>query len=734
MKKPFPYQATAIDEMVVHYEQEDRGQMVFACGTGKTLTSLWFAQKMGVKNIIVALPSLQLQGQSLMAWLNDVGDFGFDLLVVGSDKSIERQTGIKTTTDREEITNFLNSIRPKIVFQTYQSVEVLAEACQATRVVFDLGIMDEAHVTAGKEGKFFGKLLNDDCGVPIQKRLFMTATPRFFMSNDAVASMDDKEIYGKVVVRFPIEEAIRQGYLSDYKLLILWCEDKQIAKQLTEKKKYSFKESVAESREWGIVTALRKVIHKYKIKRVLSFHKSVQRAKNFGKAYNDYDEFVEVFHINHTHKIKERWIMIQQMKAAAISLMTNAKALAQGFDMPELDAVLLVDLRNSATELIQIIGRALRRHHSKKMGYVILPIVVGKDGIVNEEAYLSIQKALSAMGSHDQRILELFKTSGEPTSEPNPIGKMIEHTGDPKFLKKIDLQSFNEKLSIRVWNRLKVLNWMSWEEAKEYAAKVHKEHEMTAIKWGDWSAGRLSEMPTYPKEMPGDPSSTYAQYWDGWEDFLGKRERDVTIGFEETRIFAHQLAAEYGIDTPDKWIKWANGELEGDYPELPEGMTTSVGTYFRNHEKWKGTGDFFGKRDFHGERRSYKKAQVFAQKLVADFGIDTPKKWFEWVRGRLKGSYPELPNDIPKDPSTTYSEWTTWNNFFDTKPRQTEFRSLEECQKHFQEVKLKYGIKTSDKWRKYAKGELENIPPKPDDIPAYPPGYFNIKWSEFSKK
>lgn len=160
MKQPRPHQQDAISAGLIHFAEQDRGLLVMACGTGKTLTALWLCEQMHTRRILVAIPSLQLQSQSLVSWLTEIRSFGWKALLIGSDKSVGAAYHVQVTTDADEISQFLLENPLTIVFCTYQSVTGLSDACKRTATIFDVAILDEAHRTAGPDGKPFGRLLS----------------------------------------------------------------------------------------------------------------------------------------------------------------------------------------------------------------------------------------------------------------------------------------------------------------------------------------------------------------------------------------------------------------------------------------------------------------------------------------------------------------------------------------------------------------------------------------------
>jgi predicted helicase len=183
--EPRPYQREAIDEVASAFDRTDRGQLIMACGTGKTLTGLFIKEELATERTLVLVPSLSLLGQTVRQWTaNKTVDF--EPLPVCSDKTVAepdsavtdtKDLGFPVTTDAQQIASFLRRSGPRVVFATYQSSPQIAKALSSGDVPgFDLVIADEAHRCAGRTSSDFGTILDSDL-IAARRRLFMTATP-----------------------------------------------------------------------------------------------------------------------------------------------------------------------------------------------------------------------------------------------------------------------------------------------------------------------------------------------------------------------------------------------------------------------------------------------------------------------------------------------------------------------------------------------------------------------------
>jgi predicted helicase len=247
-KTPRKDQNEAIDKALSHFVGNDRGQLILPCGTGKTLTAMWIAEKLSGKRILIMLPSLALLSQTLREWAANTLFKPFRYLCLcsdttvdlGNDSPIENlyEIDVPVSTDAEVVADFLSNKHstPSILFSTYQSSKVLSEATIKTNTCFDVAIFDEAHRTTGTSVGIWNIAL-DDNKVPVKKRIFMTATPRIYLphiikkaqANDVlICSMDDEKIYGKPFYEMTFGNAIEEQLITDYKVIVISVTDSEV--------------------------------------------------------------------------------------------------------------------------------------------------------------------------------------------------------------------------------------------------------------------------------------------------------------------------------------------------------------------------------------------------------------------------------------------------------------------------------------------------------------------------
>jgi len=386
-RKPRSDQLRAITAAEKHFirNKETRGRLIMPCGTGKSLIAFWTAEALKAKTIVVAVPSLGLIRQSVADWTREFLAKGQkpDWICVCSDDSVgdlERDeivgdiygTGLPTHTDPKEIARELRKPgKIKIVFTTYQSSDQLAAAARLAKTKFDLVIFDEAHRTVGAQSKSFATLLRDRT-FKTRYRLFMTATERRVDGDVDVFSMDDnEEVYGKRFFTMTFKEAISLDIISDYKILTVAVSDRQVAGLIARNRLLNLHRNLGEAEARAVATgiALKRICKKYGVKHAISFHASIFAADRFQAqqdVLNCLQPRAENFHVSSRKSAGERKLLLDEFKQAPRALMTNARCLQEGIDVHAIDCVVFADPKQSATDVIQAAGRAMRRSKGKK--------------------------------------------------------------------------------------------------------------------------------------------------------------------------------------------------------------------------------------------------------------------------------------------------------------------------------------------------------------------------------
>ncbi|GAA2146440.1 DEAD/DEAH box helicase [Nocardioides koreensis] len=486
-------QEQAVKEVITGLAAHDRGKMIRACGTGKTFTSLKVAEQLvGVGGrVLFLVPSIQLLSQSLREWMQET-EVDIRPFAVCSDVRVGRKTSdegeISTidltepaTTDAATLVERMAACRhatPRmdVVFSTYQSIDVIAKAQRQGLDDFDLIICDEAHRTTGvtladADESHFVKVHDNDF-LRAAKRLYMTATPRVFGEEvkrkaaeaDAVlADMSDEAVFGPELHRLGFGDAVEADLLTDYKVLVLAVDEKYVAE--------NFQHAMATSGEIALGDAAKLLgcwngLAKHFIdpgesetdptpmRRAVAFAKDIRASKQASESFPalvdravDGDPEgrtagrggprIESIHVDGTMGVQERNKHLAWLKAeptdGTCRVLTNARCLSEGVDVPALDAVMFLTPRGSQVDVVQAVGRVMRKAPGKKLGYIILPVVVpsglsASEALNDNKRYQVVWQVLQALRSHDERFHAMIN---QIELNKQPPERLIVDSGTP---------------------------------------------------------------------------------------------------------------------------------------------------------------------------------------------------------------------------------------------------------------------------------------------------------------
>jgi superfamily II DNA or RNA helicase len=534
-KNPFKHQQIARDNILEHFKKENRGQIIHACGTGKTLTSYFTYRELKPRLTLFAVPSLQLINQTLLEWTKEslADDSPISPFVVCSDKSNEKigecepqlwlqELGIKVSNKKEDLDTFLKSNRKnKVIFSTYQSGKILAKNIKALNRKIDFAFFDEAHNTATSKNKLSSYLLSDK-NIPIRKRLFMTATPKKFVgTNDEIASMEKEDIFGKIVDEITVKDAIEGigglKLLNDYQIVTQIVDSEGYIKLLEDNPFVVDKVKLPEEVELKLLSSaitLKKVRKEKSIKNIVSFHGRRNRANAFRKGAKQFDNELNTYYVDGKQSGTERQNILEEFANNAPSLVTNAQCLSEGVNVPSIDAIMFVDPKQSRVDITQAIGRALRKGDKNKgKSYIIVPIVIDKDNPENiNEAYQQILMVLRAMSEHDGRIVEYFKLVRQGKKPPKNFVEINSEYLPEEF----DLEHFTKTVHFKAWDRVARLGRRPWEQAREWARSL-------GINSEEWKS--FAKTNARPLDIPSHPDNVYKE-WTNWPDFLGTESEE----------------------------------------------------------------------------------------------------------------------------------------------------------------------------------------------------------------
>ena len=427
--KPRPHQLEAINAIAKGLEQNDVGHVVMACGTGKTLTALWAKEEINPRTTLVLVPSLGLLHQIFHSWQENASTH-YEWLCVCSDESVvgdhffsnTSQLGVPVTNNPVDIAAFLAEETNQVVFSTYHSSHLIGQAQQYLDApIIDLIIADEAHRTSGNPSNpGFASCLSDH-QIRACKRLFLTATPRVFTEavkadkekiGIRVASMDDDTIYGSRLFTLSFNEAINRGLLTDYRVVISVIDQPSVYEAIKDNRIIA--KIGAETLASHV--AVSKAIKEQGARKVITFHSRVKSAFDFVNRHPGVhslvspEETLECLGVSGKMNAKERSQALDILRGSSdqVSIISNARCLSEGIDVPALDAIVFIDPKGSVVDVAQAVGRAIRLSPGKKYGYIIIPVFIqnSEDPIsaIETSRFKVVWRTLNALRSYDDSL------------------------------------------------------------------------------------------------------------------------------------------------------------------------------------------------------------------------------------------------------------------------------------------------------------------------------------------
>ncbi len=471
-KHPRQHQIEALAAVREGLQDADRGKLIMACGTGKTYTALQIAEALAGKGgrVLFLVPSLSLMSQTIREWSIDCtiplrsfavcSDVQVGVRKVKNDDLADMDVHdleIPATTHGAKLGAKANAPDPErmtVVFSTYQSIQAIHDAQAKFGLPgFDLIVCDEAHRTTGvtlsgeDESNFVR--VHDAEYIRGKKRVYMTATPRIFgeavkkTAEDADAvlcSMDDPTKFGETLFTRNFSWAVQNGLLTDYKVIVLAVDEESVSASLQKRLADENSELVLDdaTKIVGCYKALTKADLKPDVagdtgpmRRALAFARDIKRSKlvqsEFERVAEDWRDALdpkvaetipplecEVEHVDggfsaHARNSLLSWLKEDTGADGPCRILTNARCLSEGVDVPALDAILFLHPRKSQIDVVQSVGRVMRRAEGKKMGYVILPVgvpagVEPEKALDDNDKYKVVWQILNALRAHDDRL------------------------------------------------------------------------------------------------------------------------------------------------------------------------------------------------------------------------------------------------------------------------------------------------------------------------------------------
>ncbi|WP_391592039.1 DEAD/DEAH box helicase / adenine-specific DNA methyltransferase [[Mycoplasma] cavipharyngis] len=477
------YQVKAVNNVINGFKNNDRGKLIMACGSGKTFTALKIVEQLyqqhnqndGSFNVLYLVPSISLLSQTIVEWkcqtdFINVRTFGICSDATAANKAKPKKgedelkdklflMPIPPTTDLEKLVSEYQKSDQKvnIFFSTYQSIDVVIDLAKKCQIQFAIAVCDEAHRTIGgyDENNVSNFVKIHDSKLPIDKRLYMTATEKIYSErakNQArnqgynVYSMDQEKDYGPRFHWLSFNEAIENKILCDYRVIVFEITNIAVAEDVLSNK---FNTEINAK----IIASLNAISKNSNgsydfsydpdpMKRVIAFCSTIKMADNVATVFN---QFTQSQYLKTNNCIRPKAKLIQgsysvdqreerlewlrnKIEDDYCHILTNARCLTEGIDLPSLDGVVFMNNIQSQVDIIQAVGRVMRTdpERKKQYGYVIIPVFVNSVKLTDQQLsqsddYKTVWRVIAALRSHDEKLDNKINKSGITGNLPDNI-------------------------------------------------------------------------------------------------------------------------------------------------------------------------------------------------------------------------------------------------------------------------------------------------------------------------
>jgi len=682
--KEHDHQTKTIIEAVEYFQNNDRGKVIHPCGSGKTYTAIRILKELDANRIIVVIPSRVLMYQQIEVFLKQFNNYKF--YAFGSLSQYKKQLKSLRVSVLSETVELQKKQIPTIknekciVFTTLESFETIGNLfCEN---FFDFGVFDEAHRIAGDQNKTWLKVIDFKC---YRKALFLTATEKNF-NGDGIGMNDGR--FGENISKIYMREMIDADVITDYNIVNISFKDSAIKEIIENNKEFFVDVKIklpVKTRILLSAISLIKCIEKYKVNKIITYHSTIEESVLF---INFFKLFQTKYGLNHEcynlhsrlrgHEFSNNVLNFTRSEKAVIS---SVNSFQEGIDVTDVDAVLYAYPKKSKIDIVQTLGRCIRKSEGKEKGIVIIP-----DNLEGNRDYRRFVEVLNALESADDRITE-FKTNAK-----NSFSKNVDFI---EYVTEAELTFDSDYFYRNIEFYLRGETFLSYEEAKIYAISNNIKKET------EWHKN-------CPNNLPKKPSAFYKE-WRGWRDFL---ETKRIIKDKKLKLFLnYKDAVEYlktkEIKSGEEYKKWSKST------NFPNFLYKDPRNTYKEWETWSKFLSVETKYSKNRQFLSYNDCKKYAQ----DNNILTRKGWNNF----------DKPLNFPQNPDVFYkADWISWSDFLGVGHERKVFISYQDAKKWIKENNITEEVRLSTTWRKYMTGNMKlTINNK---IPKYPQSYYKDDW------
>ncbi|GIM94391.1 DEAD/DEAH box helicase [Paractinoplanes toevensis] len=422
----WPHQVDAVDALAAAVRSGGRTTMVAACGTGKTrIGAATVGRLPGSGRILVVLPTIELLRQTLPVYLAAAAGPALTVIAMCCDATVTQQHELHDVADQvvvstsaQLLADVAGSRKNAAVFSTYMSLPVVGEAHRLGLAGWDVAVVDEAHRSAGHAGGPW-QIVHDDKHIPAARRIYMTATPKISKrKSDDHVSMDDPTVFGKVSYRLTFAQAIELGLLADYRIVVPVVTSDEVHR-LTHDRNAAVQVGGRPMPAAVVATqiAVLKTMAQFGARRAISYHPRVADAQAWAatlpataRLMPDRAPEVWAGHVSGSQPAATRQQVIGRLAEPGdhLVLVSNAKVLTEGIDVPAVDAVVFTHPRGEI-DAVQAVGRALRTGgKAGKVATIVVPLMLAEgqtpQDALSGSSWEPVWQVLSALRDHDERL------------------------------------------------------------------------------------------------------------------------------------------------------------------------------------------------------------------------------------------------------------------------------------------------------------------------------------------
>ncbi|MFJ4679045.1 Helicase associated domain protein [Kitasatospora sp. NPDC088783] len=581
-----PHQRVAVAASLRTAADHDRFVVTQPCGTGKTREAAAIADLLMPPlggRLLLAAHTVDVLAQTVEEWIGTCGRewLGDIVAVCGRREVLKEQARIRgwgawITTDPAEIARLVAGGRRTTILVTYQSLPKVIDAHRAHGMPpTHVAVGDEAHRTVGTTT---WSDFHDEALLPAGKRISMTATLKAVPSDDDNAiSLDRPEQVGPIAYNLLFDDAVGQGLITDYHLLIAAIGDRELRDIVASRAHLPLGDDDVEAATFAKAAALLRAAHTSGSRKIVTYHSTIREARRFTRVLTAAQNWLPARerpaslwtgHVSGAQPPAARERIVNRFRKGdpdGLAVLTNSKMLTTGWNVPEVDGVAILDPRHSVVELIQILGRAIRLDPSnprKRAAFIVTAMTDATDG------YAETVSAVLALAATDDRMakdLKRLRTARHAPHHPTGPGRLpqqiavVGHDVPARLVDAITVQVLASTASDRE-HHLEALD-AYWAENGTLATVPADWVSPAGVHAGRWLEnirGRQRALPSTLREWLGERGVVWNKYEQAWKETL-----NYLIAFHAQH---HHLVPVKGTEFQGRDISALMNSLRSRYP------------------------------------------------------------------------------------------------------------------------------------------------------------------------